>query len=166
MRDDALALVEHRREDTATHLLRGEQCRLLLLHLLDERGTIPRLQFLSEFGLRLSHVDPARRLPGHHIHLALLQLAHHLGTVAADIYTQTHTQGVGKTLTEQELRTQLFATIVVVGLRTAEGGDDQFAAGLDIVQVEVLLHDDGVEHRAVGRHHPFLLRGTGERQEN
>ena len=53
MGDDATLLVEHRREDATTHFLRGQQRGFLLLHLSDQRRTVPLLKFFLQVLLLL-----------------------------------------------------------------------------------------------------------------
>ena len=163
--DDALVLVEHRREDTPSHLFDGEQVGLFLLGCFDARGAIPLAQGLNEISLLRVGLDVSRLSPRHKVDIPHTELLCEFGAVAADIDAQTNTQRVSKLLTDEVLGAQRLAVIVVIGIGACERSHNQLTAGLDFCEVEILGHVDGIEHRAVGRDDALLLMGAGEEEE-
>ena len=127
-------------------------------------GVIPGGEFLSEFRLAVCCHDLARGGPCHDVHLARVEFLHKFHAVATDIYTQSHTQRVGKALTYQILGSQLPSVIVVISLRPTQRGHNQFAVSLDIRQVKLVTYHHRIEHRSVGCDKPFLLLRTGYQQ--
>ena len=136
MGDDAALGVEHRREDTATHFLRGEHGSLFRLDFGDEMRTIPGLEGGGKVGLLAISLYMAGCRPGDEIGLAGVEAMDELKTIATDIDTKVTAQRVGEALTDQILGAERFAVVVVVGIGATDGSQDEFTTGLYVAEVE------------------------------
>ena len=92
--------IEHRRENSATHLANGKQVVLLLLHRGYQSGVIPSLQLLGQITLGCIGIQVSWCGPCHDVHLAISLSLKQFQTVAIHLYTQSHAKRIGKTLTD------------------------------------------------------------------